>query len=258
MSHKPRATGCARCFKELVSEASSQPFSGWDFSYIASRRNEEALPWDYLKRVREAMQTSHAMLDMGTGGGERLAGLAPFSAETFATEAHEPNVSLASARLEPLGVTVVAVKSGDALPLKDDKFDLVINRHENFTPSEVWRIMRPGGLFITQQVGERMNLELKEWLADGPVETGPSRLEESVHHLQDAGFKIVDTHEAFPATAFHDVGAVVYYLKAIPWTVPGFDVETHRDQLVAIHNHIHEHGKFALVGHYCFIEAVKP
>ena len=257
MSDNPKATGRAPTFKELVSEAISQPFSGWDFSHIASRRTQEALPWDYLKRVSETMKTSHSMLDMGTGGGERLADLAPFPAETFATEAYEPNVPIASARLEALGVTVVAIKSYDALPLDDDKFDLVINRHEKFTATELSRIMRPGGLFITQQVGERMNIELKEWLEGAPVETGPSMLERSVQHLQNAGFDIVDTHEAFPATAFHDVGAIVYYLNAIPWTVPEFDAETYHDRLVSIYNYIQEHAKLVVTGHYYFIEAGK-
>ena len=198
------------------------------------------------------------MLDMGTGGGERLAGLVPLPVETFATEAHAPNVPIASARLEPLGVTVVAAKSAEALPLDDDQFDLVINRHEKFAAAEVWRILRPGGLFITQQVGERMNIELKEWLEGALVETSPSMLEGSVHYLRNVGFDIVDTREAFPATAFHDVGAIVYYLKAIPWSVPGFDVETHRDQLVSIHNHIQAHAAFVVTGHNYFIEAVKP
>ena len=204
------------------------------------------------------MQESHSMLDMGTGGGERLAGLVPLPVETFATEAYAPNVPIASARLEPLGVTVVAAKSDEDLPLDDDQFDLVINRHERFAAAEVWRILRPGGLFITQQVGERMNIELNEWLEGSPVETGPSRLEGSVRHLRNVGFDIVDTREAFPTTAFHDVGAIVYYLKAIPWTVPGFDVETHRDQLVSIHNHIQSNATFVVTGHYYFIEAVKP
>lgn len=198
------------------------------------------------------------MLDLGTGGGERLAGLVPLPAETFATEAYAPNVPIASARLEPLGVTVVAAKSDEDLPLDDDQFDLVINRHERFAAAEVWRILRPGGLFITQQVGERMNIELKEWLEGSPVETGPSRLQGSVRHLRNVGFDIVDTHEGFPATAFHDVGAIVYYLKAIPWSVPGFDVETHRDQLVSIHNQIQSHATFVVTGHNYFIEAVKP
>ena len=256
MSHKRGAAPDAPLFEKLVSRASRQPFSGWDFSYIESRLTSEPLPWDYMKRVRESMRAGRAILDVGTGGGERLAELAPFPAEAFATEAYGPNVPIARARLEPLGVTVVPVKSNGALPLDDGTFDLVINRHEKFIATELWRVMRPGGLFITQQVGERMNIELRQWLEGRPVERSPStRLERSVQSLRNAGFDIVDTREAFTARAFHDIGAIVYYLKAVPWSVRGFDVETHRDRLLAIHDHIQEHGRLEVTGHHYFIEA---
>jgi len=29
----------------------------------------------------------------------------------------------------------------------------VINRHESFSASEVFRVLKPGGIFVTQQVG---------------------------------------------------------------------------------------------------------
>lgn len=33
---------------------------------------------------------------------------------------------------------------------------------------------------------------------------------------------------------FTDVGALVYYLKAIPWLVPGFSVTTHLEPLLQL------------------------
>ena len=35
----------------------------------------------------------------------------------------------------------------------DSSFDLVINRHEIFGAKEVFRALKPGGLFLTHQVG---------------------------------------------------------------------------------------------------------
>jgi hypothetical protein len=34
------------------------------------------------------------------------------------------------------------------------------------------------------------------------------------------------------------VGAIVYYLRAVPWLVPGFSVDTHLDALLALHNRL--------------------
>ena len=33
---------------------------------------------------------------------------------------------------------------------------------------------------------------------------------------------------------FSDVGAIVYYLKAVPWLVPGFTVDSHLPYLLAL------------------------
>ncbi|MBY8984630.1 MAG: hypothetical protein KGD65_06175 [Candidatus Lokiarchaeota archaeon] len=77
-------------FDFLVSEA-KHPFSGWDFSYINSRYMEFPLTWSYSSKVLPYIRTSESLLDMGTGGGEFLATLAPLPKHTCATEGYEPN-----------------------------------------------------------------------------------------------------------------------------------------------------------------------
>lgn len=64
--------------------------------------------------------------------------------------------------------------------------------------------------------------------------------------------------ECFPPTCVRDVGAIVYYLSAIPWAVPGFSLRTHRDRLRAIHDRIQADGELRLTSHYVLLEAVKP
>jgi hypothetical protein len=41
---------------------------------------------------------------------------------------------------------------------------------------------------------------------------------------------------------FYDVGAIVYYLKAVPWSVEGFSVETHLDKLLALQTRLEQEG----------------
>jgi hypothetical protein len=64
-------------FEELVDEALTAPFSGWDFSWLAARSRAAALPWSYRRVVAGRAAAAGAMLDMGTGGGERLSRLSP-------------------------------------------------------------------------------------------------------------------------------------------------------------------------------------
>jgi len=75
-------------FDQLLAEAVAAPFSGWDFSWLAGRRVEEGGDvWDYKERARKLVRQTASLLDLGTGGGERLSELAPFPLLAVATEA---------------------------------------------------------------------------------------------------------------------------------------------------------------------------
>src|SRR5208283_3830117 len=126
-------------YDALVHEAASQPFAGWDFSYIEGRYTEEEPSWDYREIVVERMKDTRSMLDLGTGGGEFLGSLGPLPPATFATEAYPPNLAIARRRLEPLGVKVVQTSRGDELSLPTGFFELVIDRHESLDAREVFR-----------------------------------------------------------------------------------------------------------------------
>jgi SAM-dependent methyltransferase len=155
--------GRVAMFEELVAEALDAPFTGWDLSWLAAHSTAGRLPWDYRAEVAARAAAADRLMDMGTGGGERLSRLSPRPARTVATEAWPPNVPVAAARLRPLGIPVVQDEGAPdntaqhgtgrgRLPFADGVFGLVTNRHEAFWASEVARVLAPGGTFITQQV----------------------------------------------------------------------------------------------------------
>jgi hypothetical protein len=179
--------------------------------------------------------------------------------KTVATEAWEPNIPLAEARLRPLGVEVRAHRHGDPLPAGDGEFDLVLSRHGHFPATKAWRVVRPGGVFLTQQVGAANDLELNEAL-DAPAVAHPDALtlDAAIAALDGTGFEIVDARESRPAMVFRDIAAVVYHLRAIPWQVPGFDVDRHAEPLRRLHRSIREHGSFTVPHHRLLIHARRP
>lgn len=257
-------------FERLIFEAERQPFSGWDFSYLRGRMSEGGVRWDYSDRVRRRLSTVDAVLDMGTGGGELLSTLTPLPPRTVATEAYPPNVEIARARLVPLGVEVVAIEGAPdnldiapgegvgSLPFPDESFPLVINSHESYYPAEVHRILQRGGSFITQQVGGEHNQELNRLLGAASGYGARWNLTFAVWQLEEAGLQIVDALEEYPETVFADIGALVYYLEAIPWQVPDFTLERYRDRLAAIHDRMIRDGGLRIRGHFFFLEAVRP
>jgi SAM-dependent methyltransferase len=244
-----------RDFDELVADAERFDLEGWDFSALSDRWVESSPPWDYRDSVLEHLDAARTLLDMGTGGGEFLSTL-PLPELTVATEGYPPNVPVAHARLAPLGVEVVPLDPRtDALPFRDGAFDLVINRHESFDPREVARVLAPAGTFLTQQVGGRDLVGLNELLDAPKPEYTDWSPDPAVEELEDAGLRVVRREEAFPETRFADVGAVVSYLRAIPWQVPDFDAQQYRTELRRLQERIEREGPFSVSSHRFLLEA---
>lgn len=57
---------------------------------------------------------------------------------------------------------------------------------------------------------------------------------------------------------FFDVGAVVWFLRKVIWTVPDFSVDRYRDRLRELHDYIESHGSFVAHSTRMLIEARKP
>ncbi|MGH2585201.1 MAG: class I SAM-dependent methyltransferase [Dehalococcoidia bacterium] len=217
-----------------------QPFAGWDFSYLRGRMLEEQPPWSYADRSAELMRRAPSLVDLDTGGGERLLHLREHWPErVVVTEHYPPNVRLARERLEPLGVAVVDVPSeeGEALPFADGEFDLVLNRQGAFNPAEVARVLAPGGTFLTQQVH---SLALHDLLAVFGVqpEGRGSNIDRYVPGLRAGGLTIREAREWEGQVTFTDVGTIVYYLRAVSWLVPGVSVEMHAGRLLALQERV--------------------
>jgi SAM-dependent methyltransferase len=236
-----------------------QPFTGWDFSYLDGRMVEEQPPWSYLARAAELMQHSSAVLDMGTGGGERLLELREnWPEKVVVTEDHPPNLKLAEERLGPLGVEVVGVSltRDGMMPFESGEFDLVLNRHSGLNCAEVARVLAPGGVFLTQQIH---GLWAQDLLAEfGIAPQWPDATPEYyIPRLEAAGLGVEKVEEWQGQLSFRDVGAVVYYLKAVPWLVPGFSVETHTDSLMRLQGRLQRQGQMVFEARKYLIEAGK-
>jgi SAM-dependent methyltransferase len=236
------------------------PFAGWDFSYLDGRMIEEQTPWSYPARAAELMRHATAVLDLETGGGERFLELREFwPPKVVATESYPPNFKLAHERLLPLGVPVFEVASTDdgPQPFADGEFDLILNRHAAFNPAEVARMLAPGGVFLTQQVHGLWAHDLLAAFGANPPwpDAAP---EKYLPRLTAAGLTIVTVHDWSGVLAFTDVGAIVYYLKAVPWLVPGFTVESHLDALLKLQAQLDQGDGLRFTARKYLIEARKP
>jgi SAM-dependent methyltransferase len=256
----PRLAEMSPSFDELISEATAAPIHGWDFSWLEGRASEERPSWHYSEMVADRIRRTSTMLDLQSGGGEMLSHLPRFPALMVATERWAPNLALAATRLLPRGAYVVAAHDDrPALPFAGATFNLVTSRH----PIQTWweeiaRVLRPGGSFLSQQVGPHSVGELTEFMR-GPQPGGSTRDPQLSRMSAEAvGLSVEDLRVERLPTVFNDIGAVVYFLRLAIWTVPDFTVDAYRDRLLALHEHIERTGPFVAHATRFLIDASKP
>jgi SAM-dependent methyltransferase len=246
-------------FEALVAEGAAVPVEGWDFSWFDGRASEERPPWGYARLMSERMGGVGSALDVETGGGEVLAGVRRPPDLLVATEAWPPNVAVARRRLAPLGAHVVAVADAPTLPFVSAAFDLVVSRHPVVTLwGELARVLRPGGTYLSQQIGAGTNRELTDFMI-GPHPVDQRRSAVSLRAAAEAaGLEVVDLRSCALRVAFEDVATVVYFLRKVRWTVPDFSVGNYEARLRAMHEHIRREGAFVCTARRVLIEARKP
>ncbi|MGW1681897.1 class I SAM-dependent methyltransferase [Saccharopolyspora sp. NPDC002376] len=249
-----------RSFEELVAEAGDVPVDGWDFSWLDGRATEQRPSWGYQRLLGQRLEQASAALDIQTGGGEVVAGVAKFPPVMVVTESWPPNVAVATKLLHPLGAVVVADPDEPPLPFADGAFDLVTSRH----PATVWweeiaRVLAPGGTYFAQHVGPGTAWELVEhFLGPQPEARRKRHPDLEAEGARQAGLDVVDVRTERLRMDFFDVGAVIYFLRKVIWTVPGFTVAAHRDRLHDLHEQIQRDGVFVAHSTRTLIEARKP
>jgi SAM-dependent methyltransferase len=231
---------------ELLEEAARTPFRGWDFSWLGGRLVVEPPPWSFEDIVEDAASTAESMLDMGTGGGEWLSSLRHRPGRRFATESWAPNTPIAAAQLRPLDIAVVqdegAVnnvqqrpgKTRGRLAFRGGAFDLVVSRHEAFVAAEVHRVLRSGGTFVTQQASSGSR-QFHELLGLEPPTVEEFGLELAAEQVEATGFLVRQAQVGIATTVFADIGALAWYLAAVPWAVPAFSIDVSRNALMKLH-----------------------
>ena len=110
---------------------------------------------------------------------------------------------------------------------------MIINRHGDFDPNEIYRVLKNGGIFITEQVGAENDRELVELLLnDVPDIPFPDQyLKIAQAAFEEIGFSVIKADEAFRPIKFWDVGALVWFARIIEWEFPNFNVRDCQENL---------------------------
>ena len=250
-------------FEALLSEGNSESTEGWDFSWLNGRATEGRPSWKYLVSLSKRMNSADAVLDVQTGGGECFAEVLSQieNRPEFlgATESWPPNVKIARHTLGSFGATVMEVSDDGVFPFEDESFDLVCSRHPTVTVwREIERVLRPGGTYFSQQIGAGTNSELTDFFMGRQPISHDQRMDRAISLATSTGLEVLNAQEESMPVIFLDVGAVIYFLRKVIWTVPDFSVEKYRDRLMLLHEQIEHDGSFTSHSQRFIVEAKKP
>jgi SAM-dependent methyltransferase len=240
-------------YDHLVGEAAGVPITGWEFAWLDGRAVGSDPSWSYPELARPLLRHAESLLDLDTGGGELLVELAPLPASTVAVESWAPNVPVARDRLTPYGVSVVT-----ELPGGENEFDVVLSRHGRLPAADIARLLRPGGTLLSQQVGSDDLGNLNADLGAPPPYATRWTAHEAVAALEAAGLTVTDVREERPPLTFHDVGALVYQLRAVPWQVRDFTPQRYDRALRRIDAVIRTEGHYTATAHRFLVQASRP
>jgi len=118
-------------------------------------------------------------------------------------------------------------------------------------------VLVPGGSYFAQHVGPDSLRSLSEFLM-GPLPEAERRHPDVERRAaEDAGLVVHTLEVERPRTVFFDVGAVVYFLRVVPWIVPGFSLARFLDPLRELHRKIQQDGALETTASRMLVEATR-
>ncbi|HEY2076066.1 MAG TPA: methyltransferase domain-containing protein [Streptosporangiaceae bacterium] len=189
---------------ELV--ASARPRTGWDFSRMRTLR--APVPFDYGEVVARYLRPSDEVLDVGTGDGRQFALLAGKFRRGLGIDTDPEMIRLAER--EHSSPSLEFRVSSARLEGVARSFPVVINRHAVLDLGAVTAHLKPGGYFITQQVGERNMACVRQALGQS---AGVPEI--SSQALAGAGLRVVAFCEYDVEYVVRDVESLVFWLNAL-------------------------------------------
>ncbi len=191
---------------------------GYDFSNV--KVINEGVKWYFYKEVKKSCDKNSFVLDIGTGGGERVLKLANYVHLLVGIDISENMIKTAinNTKIQGIDNVYFSVMDSDKIKFPDGFFDIISCRLSYFNCREVARLLSKNGTFITQQAGKDDKNNIKKYFGRG----FKSQIRDDRHknllvkELKKAGFSQVKTLEYNAIEYYKTAKDLLFILKNTP------------------------------------------
>lgn len=190
----------------------------WDFSKFEIE-TESLTKWDLYEELRKYATPDSRILDLGTGGGEKVLECFPDCREILGTDFSEGMIETAKKNLLASGRKNISFRLMDnlAMDVPDDYYDIVVARNTVTDPKQIYKCLKTGGYLLIHGVDrdDCWNLKLLFGRGQGFHDKKSMSLTD-YENVIAAGFKDAELIPLHEREYFKDEKTFREFLKKVP------------------------------------------
>ncbi len=166
----------------------------WNFKDI-KYSVENLTKWDMFDVINKYATFQSKILDLGTGGGERVLDYFPDCEEILATDFAEEMIQTANINLKISGRKNITFRVMDNLQMDvaDEYFDIIVARHTCIDAEQIYKALKKDGKLIVRGVDQLDCWSLKRMFGSGQGFADLKAISViDYENILDAGFKHVE------------------------------------------------------------------
>lgn len=190
----------------------------WDFSKFEIE-SEVLTDWDLYEILNGVATKKSRILDLGTGGGEKVLEYYPDCEEILGTDLSEGMIETANRNLKESGRSNITFRLMDNLNMDvpDDYFDIVVARHTPTDPKQIIKSLKKGGYLLIRGVDKDdcWSLKMMFGRGQGYKDTKPISIID-YENVLNAGFKDVELVPIHEREYFKNEYLFKGFLRKVP------------------------------------------
>lgn len=207
-------------YKKLFDKAGKK--IGWDFSRL--NKQESGVRWDFYQEVLKKCDKNTVLLDIGTGGGKRVLCIKDKVRLLVGIDYSEDMINTARKNLlkSKAKNAYFYTMNAKKICFPDEFFDVISCRHSVIFPKEYHRLLKPGGWFLTQQIGEEDKANIKKYFGRGQnMNKKGTQMNRYAWAMKKVGFKNIKRRTYNSTEWYGGAEDLIFLLQYTP-TIPNF------------------------------------